>query len=171
MSPSFSLLASSTTTIARPAAMSAISDQPANVADREREQLGGGLARGEHNVALVLPAGIVNHDDRPARGDVGDRLLHGVQAVGAVRRGLVCGLVCDHRSGLSAPSSRSTYLAIMSTSRLTVSPGRLRPMVVRASVSGIRLTSIQCAPGSGPVPSAEMVRLIPSMAIEPFSTT
>ena len=45
-------------------------------------------------------------------------------------------------------SSRSTYLAIMSTSRFTTSPGCLRPSVVRCSVSGIRLTSNQCAPAS-----------------------
>ena len=70
----------------------------------------------------------------------------------------------------------------MSTSRLTVSPGCLRPRVVRASVSGIRLTSIQPGPpfeltpgeptpcGLTP-PSADTVRLTPSTAIDPFSTT
>ena len=75
-------------------------------------------------------------------------------------------------TGALPPSSRSTYLAIMSTSRLTVSPGCLRPRVVRASVSGIRLTSIQSGlPCELTLPSADTVRLTPSTAIEPFSTT
>ena len=43
-------------------------------------------------------------------------------------------------SASRAPSSRSTYLAMTSTSRLTGSPGCLRPSVVRARVVGMRLT-------------------------------
>ena len=63
------------------------------------------------------------------------------------------------------PSSFSTYLAITSTSRLTVSPGSLTPSVVRLSVSGMRLTSNQSSP------IAETVRLMPSTAMEPLCAT
>ena len=71
-------------------------------------------------------------------------------------------------TGTVPASSLSTYLAIMSASRLTASPGCLWPSVVRSSVSGIRLTSSQAAAGAG---GAETVRLMPSTATEPFSTT
>ena len=67
-------------------------------------------------------------------------------------------------------SIRSTYLAITSTSRFTTSPGCRVPSVVRFSVSGIRQTSNHPSAVPGGV-SAETVRLIPSTAIEPFSTT
>ena len=67
-------------------------------------------------------------------------------------------------------SSRSTYLAITSTSRFTVSPGSLMPSVVRFSVSGMRQTSNQPAASTASL-RAETVRLIPSTAIDPFSTT
>ena len=66
--------------------------------------------------------------------------------------------------------SLSTYLAITSTSRFTVSPGDLVPRVVRLSVSGIRQTSNQPSVAPGGL-RAETVRLIPSTAIDPFSTT
>ena len=46
-----------------------------------------------------------------------------------------------HRASLAI--SRSTYLAITSTSMFTTAPTALRPSVVRARVSGIRLTSNQ----------------------------
>ena len=57
-----------------------------------------------------------------------------------------------------------------------MSPGFLVPRVVRLSVSGIKPTSNQPSvspggPWSSGALSAETVRLIPSTAIEPFSTT
>ncbi len=63
-------------------------------------------------------------------------------------------------------SSRSTYLASTSTSRLTGSPGALAPSVVTARVCGMTATSKRVVDAS-----AATVRLMPSTVIEPFSTT
>src|SRR5690606_37589372 len=64
-----------------------------------------------------------------------------------------------------SPSRRSTYLARVSTSMLTFVPTVANPRVVACSVVGIRLTvneeSVQAA----------TVRLTPSTAMDPFSTT
>ena len=62
-------------------------------------------------------------------------------------------------------TSRSTYLATTSTSSCTGSPGRRRPRVVTSRVWGTRATANQ----PGPTPAT--VRLTPSTAIDPFSTT
>src|SRR5262249_4192891 len=51
-----------------------------------------------------------------------------------------------------AASSFSTYLAMTSTSRLTSSPGRREPGVLRFSVSGIRLTSNHGGPSEAASP-------------------
>src|SRR5690606_5717734 len=64
-----------------------------------------------------------------------------------------------------SPIMRSTYLAMTSTSRLTGSPGCLRPSVVRSRVVGMRLTVKKSGPAS------TTVRLMPSTVMEPFSTT
>src|SRR6185437_6697646 len=126
----------------------------------EGEQLGGGHAGGEDDVALVLPVLVVHDQHRAARRDVLDRAVDVVEQL-------------IHLSP-SAMSIRSTYLAITSTSRFTTSPGCRVPSVVRFSVSGIRQTSNHPSAvlsfGPGGV-SAETVRLIPSTAMEPFSTT
>jgi hypothetical protein len=45
---------------------------PAGPADEEADQLGGGQLGGDHEIALVLPVGVVDHDHRSAGGDVGD---------------------------------------------------------------------------------------------------
>ena len=58
-------------------------------------------------------------------------------------------------------SSFSTCLAMTSVSRLTRSPGCRRPSVVRARVSGIRLTVNASSPAS------TTVRLTPSTVIDP----
>src|SRR5262249_8807749 len=63
-------------------------------------------------------------------------------------------------------SSRSTYFAKTSTSRLTGSPGALVPSVVTASVCGMTATSKLPAASSRDA----TVRLMPSTVIEPFST-
>ena len=62
------------------------------------------------------------------------------------------------------PASFSTYLAMTSTSRLTTSPGCLKPNVVRARVSGIRLT----VNDSGP--TSTTVNEMPSTVMEPLAT-
>ena len=54
-------------------------DHAAGVADHEGEQFGGGQARGEDDVALVLPVLIVYDHDRAARRDVLDRAVNVVE--------------------------------------------------------------------------------------------
>ena len=55
-------------------------------------------------------------------------------------------------------------MAITSTSTFTGSPGPLRPSVVTSAVWGMM------AKLTRPPPRATIVRLTPSMAIEPYST-
>ena len=105
-------------------------DHAAGVADRERHQLRRRLARREDDVALVLAVLVVDDDDGLAGGDVGDRVLDTVEPDRALLAGFAHRLFTIF----------STYFAITSTSRLTTSPGCLKPSVVRARVSGIRLT-------------------------------
>ena len=62
-------------------------------------------------------------------------------------------------------SSFSTYLARMSTSRLTGVPGAAAPRLVRSSVSGISETSKEASSMRATVSET------PSTVIEPFSTT
>ena len=62
-------------------------------------------------------------------------------------------------------SSRSTYLAVTSTSRFTRSPGPLWPRVVTSIVCGMTATVKLSSAAS------TTVRLMPSTVIEPFSTT
>ena len=57
-------------------------DDAAGVADRERDEFGGGPLGGEDQVALVLTVLVVDHDDRAAGGDVGDRAFDGGGAGG-----------------------------------------------------------------------------------------
>ena len=106
-------------------------DHAAGVADRERHQLRGRPGGGEDDVALVLAVLVVDDHDRLPGGDVGDRLLDVVEAHSAMSGGRCIG----HGFTIF-----STYFAITSTSRLTRSPACLKPSVVRARVSGIRLT-------------------------------
>src|SRR5205085_11638339 len=105
-----------------------------------------------HEVALVLPIGVVDHDDDPTGRDVRDRVVDRVEH-GAVH------LRLGHRV-----TSRSTYFASTSTSRFTGSPGPARPSVVTASVCGIRATVNRRSS------TAATVRLTPSTATDPFST-
>ena len=82
-------------------------------------------------------------------------------------------MVSSRASGLlieRPPSSRSTYLAITSTSRLTGSPGARAPSVVSRRVVGMRLTSNQGS-GTSAALTALTVSETPSTAMEPFSTT
>ncbi len=133
-------------------------DHPAGVADRERHQLRSRLGRGEDDVALVLAVLVVDDHDRLPRGDVGDRLLHIVEAHSTAVESVVGGLV-GHCFTIF-----STYFAITSTSRFTRSPACLKPNVVRARVSGIRLT----VNDSGS--TSTTVREMPSTVIDPFGT-
>ncbi len=68
------------------------------------------------------------------------------------------------RAGRYADISRSTYLAITSTSRFTRSPGRLAPSVVTSAVWGMIATVKPSSSG------CTIVRLTPSTVTDPFST-
>ena len=67
-------------------------------------------------------------------------------------------------AGLSRPANRSTYLAMMSTSRFTGSPNRFPPSVVfcRVKVTSATLKEVASR--------WIIVRLTPSTAINPFFT-
>src|SRR2546423_1334706 len=124
-------------------------DEPGGVAHHEGHQLRRRQFRREDQVALVLPVGVVHHDDRLPRRDRRDRLLDRPESSTHDR----------------TPTSFSTYLAITSTSRLTGAPISLCPNVVSASVVGIRLTANSRS-------STEVtVNEIPSTVIEPLCTT
>ncbi len=112
-----------------------------------------GELRGHDEVALVLTVLVVDDDDHLPGRDVLERLLDG-------REGLLARLHRSHR-----PTSFSTYLATMSTSRFTGEPGASAPRVVRSRVSGIRLTENDSSS------TAATVRETPLTAIDPFSTT
>src|SRR5690606_34723154 len=121
-------------------------DDPRGVPQHEPDLLGGDLLGGEDQVAFVLAVGVVDDDDHLPPPDGLGELFDGGEFA--------------HRP---APSMRSTYLAITSTSMLTRSPGFRAPSVVTASVWGIRATSnpVSVTPAT--------VRLTPSTATDPFS--
>ena len=139
-------------------------DDAGGVTDEERDRLGRGRVGGHDQVALVLAVLVVGDDDDLAAGDRRDRVLDRVE-----RRGRLSGVRAAHRgapvpSGRYADTSRSTYLAITSTSRLTRSPGRLVPSVVTSAVCGMIATVKPSSRG------CTIVRLTPSTVTEPFST-
>ena len=104
-------------------------DQPAALLRHEVDRLGRRELRGDGQVALVLAVGRVDDDDHLALPDVLDRLLdRGERALGRNRRSA-------HRFIVDG-SSRSTYFASTSASRLTSSPGSSAPSVV--SVERVR---------------------------------
>src|SRR5437870_13155428 len=117
----------------------------------EVDRLRRDFLRGHHEVALVLPVGVVDHDDDEAVTDVLDGLLDGGEP-----------LLLRH---LVPPMSRSTYLAITSTSMFTGSPCCLVPRFVASSVNGMRATP------NRPSCALVTVKLTPSTQIDPFSTT
>src|SRR5207249_2354388 len=125
-------------------------DAPA-VRDHEVDRVRGHGVRGHHEVTLVLAVGVVDHDDDPARGDVLDGVVDGVEH-GPVDIGHRCA------------TKRSTYFASTSTSTFTGSPRSARPSVVTSSVCGTSAT-VKRVPSS-----AATVRLTPSTATDPFST-
>src|SRR4029079_1920335 len=164
------------------------------VAHHEGDEFGSGLFGGEDEVALVLAILVVNVDNGVASGDIGNRPLHGVQPRHhiSMNHGCACLIAAPlswadtpiRRRDLSVttglrrscqvlvplgsspePSNRSTYFAMMSTSRLTRVPTSALPSVVRSNVVGINDTSNQ----SWPRP--ETVRDTPPTVIDPFSTT
>src|SRR5207244_12558091 len=109
--------------------------------------------RRDRQVTLVLAVGRVDHDDELALPDVFDRLLDGGE------RASFLDFHCSDRS------SRSTYFASTSVSRLTLSPAASRPRLVISNVCGISATA---KPASS---TAATVSETPSTAIDPFSTT
>src|SRR5690606_14067081 len=136
---------------------------PGGVPHHERQQRRGGELGGEDQVAFVLPILVVDHHHRPPGRDLRHGPLDTLDYVGErpVRRR--AGLRGGHDP--TPVTCFSTYLATMSTSRLTSSPTARRPSVVSRNVVGINPTSNQ----SSPIPVT--VRETPSTAIEPFSTT
>src|SRR5262249_42345385 len=125
----------------------------ARVPNHERHRLGRHLLCCDDEVTFVLPVGVVDDDHQLAAPDGGDRVLDRAER---------------HRQIPSREigvSNRSTYLARRSTSMLTGASASLCPSVVTASVWGITATSTAASP------TAATVRLIPSPAIDPFSTT
>ena len=115
-------------------------DHPARMAHDERDRLGRGLLRRHDQIALVLTVGVVDHDHDAPVPDVLHRLLDGGEDRPASRRSSVTCSSAHQSSSLEDPSARSMYLAIMSTSRFTGSPGAAAPSVVTASVCGISAT-------------------------------
>src|SRR5699024_10423228 len=100
------------------------------------------LLGGEDQIALVLPVLVVDDHHGLARGDVGDRALDAVEPhVASIAVPAVPDVPCDRRRSRSLHqgssrcaviygalrTSRSTYLASTSTSRLTRVPTAVRP--------------------------------------------
>src|SRR5204863_9023570 len=108
--------------------------------------------RRDRQVALVLAVSRVDDHHELPLPDVLDRLLDGGE------RASFLDLHCFDRS------SRSTYFASTSTSRLTVAPWASRPSVVTSSVCW---TSATAKPLSS---SSATVSETPSTVIDPFST-
>ena len=143
-------------------------DEPARVRGHEVDRLGRDELRRDREVALVLAVLVVDDDDEAARADLLDRLLDR-------REDAAGGLVLTDSSypgGLSrdlaaarGASSRSTYFASTSTSRLTaLARARASASVVSASVCGISATPNESSWSSA------IVSDTPSTVIEPFST-
>src|SRR5690606_38356565 len=123
-------------------------DEAPPVAGHEVDGLGGHLFCGDDQVALVLPVGIVHHDDHFAGPDVFDGFLDGGRRQRLLLRTVSVHWLHPPRSGGAAspwgrhrsPSSFSTYLPSTSTSTFTREPGCSRPRVVTAHVWGMRAT-------------------------------
>src|SRR5262249_7484266 len=149
-------------------------DETATMRRHEVHRLGRRELGGDHEVAFVLTVRVVDDDDEPAGADVLDGLLDG----GERRRHCHAHRLAQYRlaAGSRGPgpgpgggpgyraTSRSTYFASTSVSRLTSAPGSRLPRVVTASVCGISATA---KPLSS---TAATVSDTPSTAIEPFST-
>ena len=126
--------------------------------EEEGDLLGRGELGRHDEVALVLAVLVVDDDHDLAPADGGDGVLDLGEAASGVLRAWPAVPVFQ-------ASRRSTYLAMTSTSRLTRSPGPLRPSVVTSAVWGMTAT---VKPSSS---TSTTVRLTPSTVIEPFSTT
>src|SRR5205085_5604576 len=127
----------------------------------EVDLLGRDRLRGGDEVALVLPLLVVDDDDHLAGGDVCEGVLDGGESHCSP---LTLSGTLRGASGTRSPRRDSTYLARISTSRLTTSPGTLECSVVALSVCGMSATlkAPSCTPAT--------VRLTPSTATDPFST-
>src|SRR4029079_15825068 len=112
--------------------------------------LGRHQLRRHDEVALVLAVFVVDDDHQLTARDRVDGPVHPVER---------------HRVVSVLVRRRSTYFAITSASRFTVSPTRFVPRVVTASVCGITATEHASAC------TAATVRLTPSTAIDPLCTT
>ena len=124
------------------------------------------VARAIKDIADGRPVVVVDDADRENEGDIIFAASKATPALLAFAIRHTSGVICVPMPGdiieprvlphdeiglchrILPASSRSTYLAMRSTSMFTRSPTCLRPSVVRDSVSGIRLTSNQPAPAS-----------------------
>src|SRR6266849_1783131 len=127
-------------------------DQAAGVLRHEVDRFGRHVLRGQDQVAFVLPVGVVDQDHHPPLPDLPQRVLHPLD-LGHVRLPWAC-------------NRRATCLARMSASTFTRSPLRLCRQVVARRVSGMSINEMASVPTS-----SLTVRLVPSSATEPFSTT
>ena len=121
-------------------------DDAAGVSEHHANLVRRGIFGSNDEIAFVLTIFVIDHYHHLPAGDRLDYLLD----------------PCERHS--LASNSLSTYLAITSFSRFTVSPGFRKPRVVKSSVCGIRATE------NDPAVIAATVRLTPSTVIEPFST-
>src|ERR1700712_5623633 len=151
------------------------------MADRKSHQLRGCEFGREDQVALVLSVLVVDHDNGVPSGDLGHRKFDGVEPgfgfhpVRPDGAGHSCSMLCGLSSGLCglsprlvrvsgrSDSSRSTYLAITSTSMFRLEPTTDVPIVVTALVSGM-IPKVKTAP-SGESFTSMTVSEMPSTAI------
>src|SRR5690606_10037923 len=149
-------------------------DVPGRVPHHERHELRRGHLGREDQIALVLAVLGVDHDDRLAGLQVGDRVLDRLEPAGRHRPRRLVLRTHRHRAPASSCAdgalpypavNRSTYFATTSTSRFTVSPGFRIPSVVCDNVVGISATV------NVSVVTPATVSETPSTVIEPFSTT
>ena len=159
------------------AALHRHADHAAAVADGEREQGRGGLARGEDDVALVLPVLVVDHDDRPAGGDVGDGALDGVQSSvgrvhGQAHDGVLSGVPAVRRAAVPAALEQALNVlrddVDFEVDRLAgvLVPQRGEPEGGRDQAHGDHCAAVGTVRARRP-PSSDT----PSMASDPLSTT
>src|SRR5262245_57810810 len=122
-------------------------DQAPAVRRHEIDGVWRDLFRGDHQVTFVLPILVIDNNDEPAILDINEGFFN----------------ICECHSQ-SRCSIRSTYFAMMSNSRFTRSPGLACRRFVFSNVCGMIAIS-----NSGAL-TAATVRLMPSKAMEPFST-
>src|SRR4030095_6474837 len=122
-------------------------DQSAAMRGHEINRVRRDFVRRNHEIAFVLAVLVIHNDDEPAVLNVEECVFYR----------------CKFHA-VSRCSMRSTYFAITSYSRLTMSPVFTCRRFVFSNVCGIiAISTVESC-------IAATVRLMPSMAMEPFST-